>query len=129
MPNRHFPRTTQWGPWVGNGPQVRVNGSIVLVTAGVSDGVLRRVAISACHINNCEISGRFPKPQADSPKEYDSNNLATQPNSRATPSATGAQENDDIDPCLATVVDAWSTLPESVKAAVMALVKADTVDD
>ena len=33
------------------------------------------------------------------------------------------------DPDLQAIVDAWATLPESVKAAVMAMVKADTADD
>ena len=33
------------------------------------------------------------------------------------------------DPDLQGIVNAWSTLPEPVKAAVMALVKVDTADD
>ena len=33
------------------------------------------------------------------------------------------------DPDLQAIVDAWATLPEPVKAAMMAMVKADTVND
>ena len=33
------------------------------------------------------------------------------------------------DPDLQAIANAWPTLPESVKAAMMAMVKADTADD
>ena len=42
-------------------------------------------------------------------------------------SNTSSEMQDDPD--LQAIVNAWPTLPESVKAAVMALVKADTADD
>ena len=44
-------------------------------------------------------------------------------------SDSSSKRNQIFDPNLAAVVDAWATLPESVQAAVMALVKSDTVDD
>ena len=42
---------------------------------------------------------------------------------------SSSKRNQSLDPRLAAVVNAWVTLPESVKAAVTALVKSDTVDD
>ena len=43
-------------------------------------------------------------------------------------SSSGSSGMQD-DPDLQAIVNAWATLPDPVKAAVMALVKADTADD
>ena len=42
---------------------------------------------------------------------------------------SSSKTNQIFDPNLAVVVNTWPTLPDPVKAAVMALVKSDTVDD
>ncbi|MCZ6734540.1 MAG: hypothetical protein O7F17_03720 [Planctomycetota bacterium] len=41
---------------------------------------------------------------------------------RAAPSAARSVESDPIDPDLATVIDAWPSLPKPVKAGIVALV-------
>ena len=75
-----------------------------------------RVRSPSWKLEACGISGGI-----SSTSELDQSNTSRYDSSCA--------QNGSLDPRLAVVVNAWSTLSEPVKAAVMALVKADTADD
>ena len=60
----------------------------------------------------------------DSHKPEHSKDLEDQDNRRAAPGAVLMQENSPFPPNLQAVIDAWPSLPEPVKAGILAMVKA-----
>ena len=68
---------------------------------------------------------RRPTPQdSNSNQKQD---LGQAPKDGAAPGAAVVQENSPSDPDLAKVIEAWSELPEPVKAGIVAMVKAATI--
>lgn len=55
--------------------------------------------------------------------DYDSNDLENQPIPSAAKSAALSAKTSEIDPELQTINEAWPTLPEPLRAAVLAIVR------